>query len=209
MTAPGQVTTNAKPEATQVLETAQDQANNVKDTALGAATDVVDTAKEQVGNVLGETVDQAKDLASQMKEQAARQLDSQSSKAIDQARGLSQQLTSGDTSGMVGQILSEAGHRLQALTDYVDRVGPQGVLEDARRYARRNPGTFILGTALAGLVSGRVMKGIKASQPSTPMTQPEPLAATPSSTYVAPPSPDTAYPSDPTLLQETRYGGSL
>lgn len=225
MTAPRPVGSTAQDQSAEVLGTAKDQAANVKASAVGAGSDVAGTAKEQAGNVVGETLAQAKDLTAQVKDQASQQLDMQSSKALESVRGVSSQLTAGDTSGMVGQFMTEAGQRLQSFSDYVERVGPQGVMEDVRRYARRNPGTFVLGAALAGLVSGRVTKGIKASQDfsssSTPAALTGTAAGTPpagvtetgpgeSSGYVPTPYPESSYPRpDPTLVPETRYGGSL
>jgi hypothetical protein len=40
---------------------------------------------------------------------------------------------------------------------------PADLLEEVRSYARRKPGTFLLGAALAGVVAGRLTSGIKAS----------------------------------------------
>ena len=67
------------------------------------------TAKEQVGSVVGETVAQAKDLTGQVKQQAAQQLSGQTDKATSALRDLSRQLNEGDTSGVVGTVLSEVG----------------------------------------------------------------------------------------------------
>ena len=171
MTAPGQVASTAKDQGAEVLGTATDQAGTVASTAGGAAADVAGTAKEQAGNVVGEAVAQAKDLTSQVREQAVAQLGSQSDKLTSGLRTFSGQLSQGDTSGIVGQLLSEVGSRLETLTDHVERVGPEGLVEDLRSYARRNPGTFLLGAALAGLVGGRVAKGISASKDQQPSQQ--------------------------------------
>ncbi|MCU1691589.1 MAG: hypothetical protein JWM64_680 [Frankiales bacterium] len=161
MTAPEQVASTAQEQAGAVAGTAKEQAASVAHTATSAAGEVTGTAKEQVGNVVGETVAQAKDLTGQVKEQAAQQVSSQTEKATTALRDVAKQLSEGDTSGLVGQVLGEVGTRVQTLADALEQKGPQGVLEDVRRYARRSPGTFLLGAALAGLVAGRLAKGLQ------------------------------------------------
>lgn len=162
MTAPEQVTSTAQEQAGAVAGTARDQAASVAQSATTAAAEVTGTAKEQVGSVVGETVAQAKDLTGQVKQQAAQQVSGQTEKATTALRDVAKQLSEGDTSGMVGTVLTEVGNRVQSLADVLEQKGPQGLLEDARRYARRSPGTFVLGAALAGLVTGRLVKGMTA-----------------------------------------------
>ncbi|MCW2777233.1 MAG: hypothetical protein JWN17_958 [Frankiales bacterium] len=164
MTAPEQVATTAQEQAGAVAGTAKDQAVSVAQTATSAAGEVTGTAKEQAGNVVGETLAQAKDLTGQVKEQAAQQVSSQTEKATTALRDVAKQLSEGDTSGVVGTVLSEVGTRVQTLADALEQKGPQGLLEDVRRYARSNPGTFLLGAALAGLVTGRLVKGLQAPE---------------------------------------------
>ncbi len=180
MTAPKQAASTAQEQAGAVAGTAKDQAVSVAQTATSAAGEVTGTAKEQVGAVVGETAAQAKNLTGQVRQQATQQVASQTEKATSALRDLSRQLSEGDTSGMVGTVLTEVGQRVQSLADALEQKGPQGLLEDLRRYARRSPGTFVLAAAAAGLVSGRLAKGMTAGS-ATP--------ALPSGTGV------TAYPS--------------
>lgn len=167
MTAPEQVASTAQEQAGAVAGTAKDQAVSVANTATVAAGEVTGSAKEQVGNVVGETVAQAKDLTGQVRQQATQQVAGQTQKATSALRDLSRQLNEGDTSGYVGTVLTEVGQRVQAFADTLEQKGPQGLIDDARRYARRSPGTFVLGAALAGLVAGRIGKGISASSGSS------------------------------------------
>ena len=139
--------------------TAPSQATNAQQQAPGA---VLGTAKEQTGHVVGETLEQAKNLTAELQGSARAQLDKQSETVAVQLRALSQQLRDGDASGLAGKLMAEAGERLQSLSQYVDRAGPQGLIDDVRRYARRNPGQFFVTAALAGLVSGRLAKAVKA-----------------------------------------------
>lgn len=165
MTAP-EVASAAQEQAGAVAGSAKEQAASVAQTATSAASDVTGTAKEQVGNVVGETVQQAKDLSGQVKEQVGTQVTAQTEKLTGTLRQLGTQISDGDTSGVVGQVLSEVGQRVQVFADRLEQTGPQGLLEEVRDYARRSPGTFLLGAAIAGLVTGRLVKGMTASSQS-------------------------------------------
>ena len=45
------------------------------------------------------------------------------------------------------------------------------LLDDIRSFARRKPGAFLLGAAVAGIVAGRMFRGAKDASTSTPSTQ--------------------------------------
>lgn len=220
MSAPGQVASTAQGEAAVVAGTAKDEAGNVASTAKGAAGQVAGTAKEQAGSVVGETVDQARNLTAQAKEQAAQQVSAGSEKLTGTLKGLSEQLSSGDTSGVVGQVLTEAGQRVQSLADHLEQVGPQGLLSELRDYARRSPGTFLLGMAVAGFATGRLAKGMSSNQQQSGQSALPPAPAGTavgaplggvaepglgaSAGYVASPYPDTTFePVDPVPVSPT------
>jgi uncharacterized protein YjbJ (UPF0337 family) len=168
VTAP-EVASAAQEQAGAVAGSAKEQAASVAQTATSAAGDVTGTAKEQVGNVVGETVQQARDLSGQVKEQVGTQVTAQTEKLTGSLRQIGAQISDGDTSGIVGQVLGEVGQRVQTLADRLEQTGPQGLLEEVRDYARRSPGTFLLGAAIAGLVTGRLVKGMTAQdQPALP-----------------------------------------
>jgi hypothetical protein len=189
----------AASEAKDVGATAAYAAGDVASTTLEASTEVAAVAKEQAAQVLGDSIDEAKDLASSVAATVKEQFSTQSGKVSEQLSALSEQLTAGDTSGVVGQVMSEAGQRLRTLADHLQSVGPEGVLSDLRAYARRNPGSFLLGAAAAGLVTGRLVKGLGAG--STPQTPAGPTSAPALPTYQAPPSPaPVADPYPPTTV---------
>jgi hypothetical protein len=216
VTAPQQVASTAKDEAANVAGTTADQASQVAGAAGSAAADVASTAKAEAANVIGESLDQARDLVSTVRDQVGEQVSSQSDRLTQSLRGLSTQLAEGDTSGLVGQLLSEAGSRLSSLADYAERTGAQGIVNDLRSYARRNPGTFLLGAAVAGLVSGRVVKGISAGKSATPTptlggtASGNPLAGVTAPAglgveagYAPSPVPDVSYSPEPIAYPDT------
>ncbi|MGZ6792953.1 MAG: hypothetical protein ACXVFV_08360 [Mycobacteriales bacterium] len=167
MTAPQHVAETAKDEAAQVSATAAQQGREVAGTAKAAGSDVAGTAHEQAANVVGETMDQARQLASSVRSTVDDQVSSQSERLTGVMRSVSSQLREGDTSGMVGQVLKEAGQRLQQLADHAESRGPQGLVDDLRLLARRRPGTFLLSAAAAGLLAGRLTRGLAAGSSGT------------------------------------------
>lgn len=213
MTAPQHVAEAAKDEAAQVSATAAQQGREVAGTAKAAGSDVAGTAQEQAANVVGETMDQARQLASSVRSTVDDQVAGQSERLTGVMRSVSSQLREGDTSGMVGQVLKEAGQRLQQLADHAESRGPQGLVDDLRLLARRRPGTFLLSAAAAGMLAGRLTRGLAAGGSDTSSSgtgsQPggtasgQPLAGVTtapdtglSAGYTTPLDPDTSYAPD-------------
>ncbi|MEV6962459.1 hypothetical protein AB0M97_25375 [Streptomyces sp. NPDC051207] len=130
------------------------------------------TAVEQAGAVAGEARQQAgtalRDLQDRMREEADSQVQRLSGTLrqwADDLAGLAQNAP-GDSPvrGVVAQA-SDGGHRA---ADYLDKNGVGGALTDVQAFARRRPGAFLGGAALAGLVVGRIAKaGKKGAQPSS------------------------------------------
>lgn len=175
-------TTYSPTTPSSTTEAAASEAKEVVSTAASAGGEVAGVAKEQASQVIGESVDQAKDLVSSLASTLQAQLHTQTGKVGEHLSALSTQLTEGDTSGVVGQVLNEVGTRLRTLADHVQQSGPEGVLADLRSYARRSPGSFLLGAAAAGLVTGRLTKGLTAGKndtaPASTSSVPEGLPAT-------------------------------
>lgn len=166
MTAPGHGATGAPDETASPVQAAKEQAGAVAHTAGTAAGDLAGAVGEQAGVVLDETKQQVKTVLAEVRSTAVTQWDRQSTAVADNLRDLSTQLRTGDTSGLAGRLMGEAGQQLQRLSGYLDQVGPQGMLDDVRRYARRRPGTFLVTAAVAGFAGGRLVKGIQAGAPA-------------------------------------------
>ncbi len=56
--------------------------------------------------------------------------------------------------------LAQGGHRAAS---HMDRRGPDGLVSDVQDFARRRPGLFLAGAAVAGFALGRVGKGVGAA----------------------------------------------
>jgi hypothetical protein len=54
------------------------------------------------------------------------------------------------------------------MASHLDGKEPSELLDDVRQFARRRPGTFLLGALAAGVVVGRLTRGAKAAQDKSP-----------------------------------------
>lgn len=143
-------------------QTAKDEASSVARTAADSGGQVADTAKQEGQRVVSEAVGQARNLVGEARTQVAQQATSQQSKAISTVRSLGEELqtmaSSSDSSGIAAEVVRQAATRVQGVADWLESREPQDLLEDARNFARRKPGVFLLGAAAAGLAAGRLTR---------------------------------------------------
>jgi hypothetical protein len=61
-------------------------------------------------------------------------------------------------------LVRQVSERLQGVASWVEQREPEELLDEARNWARRHPGAFLLGAAVAGVVVGRVTRAGIAAQ---------------------------------------------
>lgn len=155
-------------------QTAKDEAANVGQTAKEATGQVASTATEQAKNVAGETKRQAKDLIDQAGSQVTEQAGAQKDKAVGGLRSLADELRSmaegnGAAGGMTGDLARQAADKAHEFAGWLDQRDPGNLLDEIRQLARRKPGSFLIGAALAGVAAGRLTRGaVAAKDSSTP-----------------------------------------
>jgi hypothetical protein len=160
-------TTDSRPSST--TDVAKDQARDVGETAAQAGSQVASTAADQAKNVVQQTQRQAQDLLQQAQTQLREQATNQQQKAAEGVTSLAQQLrnmadgTGQDVPGPARDLVQQASGKLEDLGRWLQTHEPGDLLDEVRSYARRKPGTFLLGAALAGVVAGRLTTGIKAA----------------------------------------------
>ena len=149
-------------------ESAKREATNVKDAASGAAQQVTGTAKEQAGQVVSDVREQTRQMADQTRSQLSSQVNDQRGKAVgglrsvgDELRGMAEH---GGQSGLATQLVSEGADLTHKAADFIEHREPAQLLDEIRSFARRKPGTFLLGSALAGVVVGRLTRGVMANR---------------------------------------------
>ncbi|MEI5032184.1 hypothetical protein RB201_02590 [Streptomyces sp. S1A(2023)] len=148
-------------------QTARDKAGEGTDLVAAKAGDVAGTAREQAADVAGEATARAQDVMGELRSQLEEQARSQTQRLADSVRRLADELhdmsRNGDSdsaaAGAVKQI-ADRGHQTAARLE--DR-GPDGLLSDLQDFARRRPGAFLAGAALAGFATARLAKGAKSA----------------------------------------------
>lgn len=139
----------------------------MKDTAAQTGSDLADTAKEQAAQVTADAKDQAKQLAEEARGQLNDHAGSQMQRAADNLRSLSGELSGmahhSEQSGMGAQLARQGGDLAGRAAGYLEDRQPGDLVEDLRDFARRRPGTFLLGAAVAGVLVGRLTRGVQSA----------------------------------------------
>jgi hypothetical protein len=148
------------PPTTQV---ARDEAAAVGRTAADAGRQVAGTAAEQAGQVAQEVKAQARDLLGEARGQVQDQARTGQHKAAEGVRALSRELREmadgGERSGPVSEVARQAADRAENFAGWLGEREPADLLDEVRSLARRRPGAFLLGMAVAGVVVGRLTRG--------------------------------------------------
>lgn len=151
------------------------EGTSTKDAALTEAREVAGQARERAGEVAGTAVQDAKEVAREAKAQARSLFAEVTSEVNHQAAGQTQraagglssiatelhQMADGGQHGMATSLAREAAYRLEGAAGWLDGRDPGDLLDDVRRYARRNPGTFLLAAAAIGFIGGRLTRGLR------------------------------------------------
>lgn len=168
------VASRAADEAQAVASTAQEQGKQVARAAARQGREVGATAREQVERVRGEVVEQGRTVVAEARAQVesqvhdqTRQLAERLARLGDEARALSEgRPQNADTLAPyvsnAADAMYDAADRLYGLASDIDERGLTGVLDDVQVFARRRPGAFLLGAALAGFGVGRVVRASSA-----------------------------------------------
>jgi hypothetical protein len=184
-------------------DVAKDEAADVGNSAREAGSHVAQSATDQAMQVASETRDQARDLLGEAKGQVRHQAATQQHKAAQQLRTVADELSEmaakGGQSGLATQVAQEAAQRVRGVASWLDRREPGDLLDGVRDFARRHPGQFLAGAAVAGVVAGRLTRGLTGA--AGPDGQPRPQAYT-----VSEPHPRTLSEPEPRTLSELPLG---
>jgi hypothetical protein len=150
-----------------VAASASQESGAVAQHAKSAAADVSTTAREQAREVAHETAGQARRVVDDVRQRASQEADDQAKRVVQGINRLADELTSmaehsSEGSPAAGALRQVADTGRQAAR-YLDERGVGGVLEATQDFARRKPGTFLVGAAVAGFLVGRVVKSATGS----------------------------------------------
>ncbi|HSK55140.1 MAG TPA: hypothetical protein VK908_07790 [Jiangellales bacterium] len=128
---------------------------------------VAGTAKDEAANVVEEGRRQAGELYDQFRGQVDEQVHAQRDRVGDSMRTIGQDLSrmsrGEQTEGQAQQLVEELGQRAQQVGDWISQRSGTELAEELRSFARRKPGTFLLGSLALGVLAGRLTRGAKAA----------------------------------------------
>jgi len=222
------MTTTHHPNSPGAPGAGAEQDSGVKETAQQAASTaaqegrrVADVARDEASNVASEATAQARTLLSDVTAEAEQQTRAQKDRLAGTVRTFGDDLDqmAANGSGLAAEVASQVATRARSLSSQLESREPRELLDEVRTYARRHPGTFLLGALAAGVVAGRLARGAKeatsnstshstsggtadrsAGVQATPAQQrtsdvplpPSATPGTPAEAYDAPPAPGTA-----------------
>lgn len=144
---------------------AKDKAVDTAQAGKQAAADVAGTAADAAKDVAQETQAQAKDLLGKTRNELNDQAAAQQNSLVSTLRDLGDQfaaMADTDKNGAAVQLVTDARDRTRDAADWLDKRDPGEVLDELRELGRRRPGAFLLGSAVAGVLAGRLTRGVAA-----------------------------------------------
>ena len=155
-----------------------EQAKETVGTAADEGRHVAGVAQEQAANLASEAASHARNLLDEAQDQLEEQSRSQRDRLVetlrtfsDDANGMAQQGADGLAAEAARRVASRAGD----LSSWLDGREPRDLLDEVRGFARRKPGTFLLGAVAAGVVAGRFARSAASSGGVSSSTEVAPL----------------------------------
>ena len=169
----------------QVAGVAKEQAAAVKDTAVDKGQQVVSVAKDEASRVTAEASGQVKDLLNQGRNQLSEQVSAQQHKLSELVHSFADELgtmaSKSDKSGPITDLAQQGSRRIGALAHTLETSDASDLLDQVRNFARRRPVAFLLGSAVAGVVVGRLSRSLASEAHDAKVANETP--ALPASTY--------------------------
>lgn len=155
---------HAQQRTSQVADTAKDKAAEVKDTAVEAGGDVIDSARQQAGEVISEVRGQSRQLLDEGLGELRHQAGNGQHRLAEVARAFTNELDSmldgNQQSGLATEFVQGAKGYSQSAADWLENNSPDETLASVRRYAARNPWTFMAIAAGVGFVGARLVRNL-------------------------------------------------
>jgi hypothetical protein len=177
------------PPAGEWPETEQDTAQQVKDQASDLANSSVqagkhvgDVAREQASGVAAVAGRQGRNLMEQAQGQLHEQAAEGQQRIAKKLLSLSDELRSmaeNSNQGVAVDITQQAASRVRDAGHWLEKREPGQVVNEVQSFARRRPAVFLVLAAGAGLVAGRLTRGLKdatagdSTETAIPATAPE------------------------------------
>ena len=143
----------------------KDQASDLGRSSAQTGKHVADVAREQASEVAAEAGRQGRDLLQQAQGQLEVQAAQGQQRLANRLLSLSDELRSmADASGqggMAADLAHQVASRVRDAGEWLGDRKPGQVMDEVQSFARRKPAVFVVLAAGAGLVAGRLTRGVK------------------------------------------------
>jgi len=152
-------------------DVAKDQAASVAGGAADAAQHVAGVAKDQVGQIAAEGGRQARELLGQAQLELSAQAQAQQERAATGLRALGEQLASmaqaSQDKGVATDLAQQGADKAHQFASWLEQRDPGSVLDEVRGFARQRPVAFLAMALGAGVLTGRLVRGLTADSDTT------------------------------------------
>src|SRR6478752_2849994 len=155
-----------RPGDSSTADVAKDQAALITDTTKQAGAQVADTVKDQAGHVAEETKHQAKQLLSQAQTELSDQAAVTQQRVSEGLHALADELTgmakNSEQDGPATDLARQAADKARQAAGWLGDRDPGSLLDEVRTFARKKPGTYLALALGAGVLAGRLTRGLTA-----------------------------------------------
>src|SRR6476646_6306963 len=159
-------------EDASTTDVAKDQAGQVAETTKQAGAQVAGTVADQASEVTAEAGLQAKQLLSQARSEVTEQAAATQQRVADGLRSLAEELTGmarhSEQDGMAADLARQAADKAHTAAGWLADRDPGSLLDEVRSFARRKPGTYLALALGAGVLAGRLTRGLTAPTDHAP-----------------------------------------
>jgi uncharacterized protein YjbJ (UPF0337 family) len=148
-------------------DVAKQQAGEVADTAKQAGAQVAGSVKEQAGQVTAEAKNQAKQLLAQAQSELSEQAAGTQQRVSEGLHALADELAgmarNSEQDGVATDLARQAADKARQAAGWLGDRDPGSLLDEVRTFARKKPGTYLALALGAGVLAGRLTRGLTAA----------------------------------------------
>ena len=128
----------------------------------GAVGTVLEDAKEQARSVAETAVEQTKGVFANIGADLSKEANTQKLRMAQGLQGFGTELdeVAQNSTGRVPSLAGEAAERTRTLARWLESTDTADMVHSVEDFGRRRPGMFILGSAVAGMVAGRLTRSM-------------------------------------------------
>ena len=194
----GEPLPRASAEEQGTADVVKSQATDLSHSSIQTGKHVADVAREQASGVAAEAGRQGRDLLRQAQGELGKQAAQGQQQLASQLFSLSDELRSmagaSGQDGMAASLASQAASRVRNAGQWLDDRKPGQVAEEMQSFARHKPAAFVALAVGAGLVAGRLTRGLKDANSDDSAAPAAPAATQGLSGQCAQPSDMDSYP---------------